>query len=48
MLTGVDDHSRMWVLARLMAPERTRAVCDGLIDAIATYVVPQQILTDNG
>lgn len=31
-----------------MAPERTRAVCDGLIDAIATYVVPQQILTDNG
>ncbi|MBL3763372.1 transposase family protein, partial [Mycobacteroides abscessus subsp. massiliense] len=28
--------------------ERTRAVCDGLIDAIATYGVPQQILTDNG
>lgn len=31
-----------------MTRERTRAVCDGLIDAIATYGVPQQILTDNG
>ncbi len=31
-----------------MAQERTRAVCDGLVDAIATYGVPQQILTDNG
>lgn len=31
-----------------MAQERTRAVCDGLIDAIATYGVPQQIFTDNG
>lgn len=46
--TGVDDHSRLCVSARLMVRERTRAVCDGLIDAIATYVVPQQILTDNG
>ncbi|WP_120247023.1 IS481 family transposase [Mycobacteroides abscessus] len=47
-LTGIDDHSRMCVCARLMTRERTRAVCDGLIDAIATYGVPQQILTDNG
>lgn len=47
-LTGVDDHSRMCVCARLMARERTRAVCDGLREAIASFGVPQQILTDNG
>jgi transposase InsO family protein len=47
-LTGIDDHSRMCVCARLMARERTRAVCDGLRDAVARYGVPEQILTDNG
>ena len=34
--------------ARLMARERTRAVCDGLRAALATYGAPEQILTDNG
>jgi len=47
-LTGVDDHSRMCVCARLMAAERTRAVCDGLRAALAVYGAPQQVLTDNG
>jgi transposase InsO family protein len=47
-LTGIDDHSRMCVCAKLMARERTRAVCDGLRAALATYGVPEQILTDNG
>jgi transposase InsO family protein len=47
-LTGIDDHSRMCVCARLMARERTRAVCDGLRGALAAYGVPDQILTDNG
>jgi len=47
-LTGVDDHSRMCVCARLMTRERTRAVCDGLRAALATHGVPEQILTDNG
>jgi transposase InsO family protein len=47
-LTGIDDHSRMCVCARLMARERTRAVCDGLRAALGTYGVPEQILTDNG
>src|SRR5690348_12866479 len=28
-LTGIDDHSRFCVSARLMARERTQAVCDG-------------------
>jgi transposase InsO family protein len=47
-LTGIDDHSRLCVSAKVMARERTRAVCDGLRAALATYGTPEQILTDNG
>lgn len=47
-LTGVDDHSRFCVSARLMARERTRLVCDGLSLALQRHGVPEQILTDNG
>ena len=47
-LTGIDDHSRMCVCARLMPAERTRAVCDGLRAALVSFGVPEQILTDNG
>ena len=47
-LTGVDDHSRYCVSARLMARERTQAVCDGFTSALRTHGVPAQILTDNG
>ena len=47
-LTGIDDHSRFCVSARLMVRERTQAVCDGFSSALQTYGVPAQILTDNG
>jgi transposase InsO family protein len=47
-LTGLDDHSRFCVSAALMPAERTRAVCDGLAEALRRHGVPQQILTDNG
>jgi len=47
-LTGIDDHSRFCVSARLMPRERTQAVCDGLSAAMAAHGVPEQILTDNG
>jgi transposase InsO family protein len=47
-LTGIDDHSRFCVSARLMIRERTRPVCDGLTTALARYGLPEQILTDNG
>jgi transposase InsO family protein len=47
-LTGVDDHSRFCVSARLMARERTQAVCDGFTSALRTHGVPAQVLTDNG
>jgi len=47
-LTGIDDHSRFCVSAKLMVRERTQAVCDGFSSALQTYGVPQQVLTDNG
>jgi transposase InsO family protein len=47
-LTGIDDHSRFCVSARLMPRERTRAVCDGLALALRVHGCPQQLLTDNG
>jgi transposase InsO family protein len=47
-LTGIDDHSRFCVSARLMPAERARAVCDGLAAALRAYGCPGQLLTDNG
>ncbi|WP_336924213.1 IS481 family transposase, partial [Aquipuribacter sp. SD81] len=47
-LTGVDDHSRFCVSARLMPRERTQLVCEGFRVALERYGVPQQVLTDNG
>jgi transposase InsO family protein len=47
-LTGIDDHSRFCVAARLMHRERTQAVCEGFRAALRSYGVPEQVLTDNG
>jgi len=47
-VTGVDDHSRFCVSARLMPRERTQPVCDALGPAMRRHGVPRQILTDNG
>ncbi len=47
-LTGLDDHSRYCVSARLMHRERTSKVCDGFSLALRKYGVPDQVLTDNG
>ena len=47
-LTGIDDHSRFCVSARLMPRERTQLVCDGFLAALRVHGVPQQVLTDNG
>ncbi|HEX3629519.1 MAG TPA: IS481 family transposase, partial [Candidatus Dormibacteraeota bacterium] len=47
-LTGVDDHSRYCVSARLMPREGTQLVCDGFLAALRAHGVPQQVLTDNG
>jgi len=47
-LTGLDDHSRFCIAARLMARERTQSVCEGFSSAMRIYGVPTQVLTDNG
>ena len=47
-LTGIDDHSRFCVSARLMPREGTQLVCDGFVAALRAHGVPQQVLTDNG
>jgi transposase InsO family protein len=48
VLTGIDDHSRFCVSAKLMPRERTKLVCDGFAAALRTHGVPEQVLTDNG
>lgn len=47
-LTGIDDHSRFCVSARLLVRERTQPVCDAFLLALDTHGVPEQVLTDNG
>jgi hypothetical protein len=47
-VTGVDDHSRFCVCARLVARATARPVCDALAFAMRAHGVPDQILTDNG
>ena len=47
-LTGIDDHSRFCISARLMLRERTQAVCEGFSSAMREHGVPAQVLTDNG
>ena len=47
-LTGVDDHWRFCVSARLMPAERTQPVCDAFALAMRSHGVPEQVLTDNG
>jgi transposase InsO family protein len=47
-LTGLDDHSRFCVSARLMHRERSSKVCEGFSLALRQYGVPDQVLTDNG
>lgn len=47
-LTGIDDHSRFIVCAGLMVRANSRSVCGHFADAMRTYGVPQEWLTDNG
>jgi hypothetical protein len=47
-VTGIDDHSRFCVLARLLPRATAQPVYDALRAALARHGVPQAILTDNG
>jgi transposase InsO family protein len=48
IVTGVDDHSRFCIAAGLVRRANSRAVCDVFTAALATYGVPDEVLTDNG
>jgi transposase InsO family protein len=47
-VTGIDDHSRFCVMARLVERATAQPVCDALLEALKRHGVPEQILTDNG
>jgi transposase InsO family protein len=48
VVTGIDDHSRFCVIAKVVARATARPVCDALLEALNTHGIPEQILTDNG
>ena len=48
IVTGIDDHSRFCVCARIVARATARQVCDALSFALKLHGPPDQILTDNG
>lgn len=48
MVTGVDDHSRFCVLAKLLERATAKPICDGLLEALNRYGLPEEIMTDNG
>jgi len=48
VVTGLDDHSRFCVSAKLVLRATARPVCEALADALRCHGVPDQILTDNG
>lgn len=48
LVTGIDDHSRFIVIAKVVAEPSSRAVCTAFAEAMTTYGVPSEVLTDNG
>jgi transposase InsO family protein len=48
IVTGVDDHSRFCVLARAVRRATARPVCWAFMDAMRTFGIPEEVLTDNG
>ena len=47
-VTGIDDHSRFCVIAKLVVRATARPVCDALLEGLARHGIPESILTDNG
>jgi transposase InsO family protein len=48
VVTGIDDHSRYCVCARIVARATANPVCEALAWAIRTHGAPHQLLSDNG
>ncbi len=47
LVTGIDDHSRFCVLAKLVQRPTSRAVCAAFVSALRRFGVPDEVLTDN-
>ena len=47
-VTGIDDHSRFCVIAKLVSRATARPVCDALLEGFSRHGIPESILTDNG
>jgi transposase InsO family protein len=48
IVTGVDDHSRFCVIARVVERATGRATCLAFSEALQRFGVPEEVLTDNG
>lgn len=48
IVTGIDDHSRFCVSAKVVERATARPVCDALLEAMQRHGVPEAILSDNG
>jgi hypothetical protein len=48
IVTGVDDHSRFCVMTKAVRRATARPVCLAFVEAMRTYGVPEEVLTDNG
>jgi transposase len=46
IVTGIDDHSRFCVSAKVVARATAKPVCDALLGAMETHGIPEAILTD--
>ncbi|MGW6496843.1 IS481 family transposase [Nonomuraea angiospora] len=48
LISGIDDHSRFIVIAQLVTRASARAICRAFAEAMRTFGVPEEVLTDNG
>jgi len=48
VVTGIDDHSRFVVIAKVVTRATGRAVCFAFGEALMRFGVPGEVLTDNG
>jgi transposase InsO family protein len=48
VVTGIDDHSRFCVIAKLVYRATAKPVCEALMEGLSRHGAPEQILTDNG
>jgi transposase InsO family protein len=48
VVTGIDDHSRYCVIAKVVRRATGRQICLAFAQAISTYGAPDEVLSDNG